>query len=476
MALRVLLADNSDSIKKVIQLSLQDFGLELKTVQYGIDVLEVATQFKPDIILADILLQKKNGYDVSLELKSSQLSAVPIILMWSGFIDFDENRYRESKANARLEKPFDAEKLRNLVKQLLPNLNQNELSDFLEFPEMPQDVTVLKNQPQTAEESVAPPSIETPSLTPPPPPASSDAAAWNMDSFDNIENFATQSIPIPSQSTSAQPARMDLPDLELVDPGNDDFERKALSNSQAHQVPGLPEVPPTTFVTQEPPPPAETFTSFSIQALPTIPVPEPVLPPNSPLMGEIPLEEAVAPSNLEIEKLEIEKIELQDTLTHADEDEDAEIPPSFSLAEGSDSDSDWVQQDLTKIQVDFAEAEIDLDNFAEVQIEKIQKPKSKGVIEQSVSSSNGMDSGDAFESPIDESLFVHQDPLEHQHQAESPLLSKKLNETELETVLRNQSQEIIEKVVWKIVPEIASQLIRDELKRLLDEKNNPPPA
>ena len=61
MALRVLLADNSESIRKVIQLSLQDFAVEVKTVALGVDVLEIAKGFKPDVIFVDILLQKKNG-------------------------------------------------------------------------------------------------------------------------------------------------------------------------------------------------------------------------------------------------------------------------------------------------------------------------------------------------------------------------------------------------------------------------------
>jgi CheY-like chemotaxis protein len=65
MALRVLLADESSTIKKVMQLALQDFGVEVKAVPIGVDVVQVAKSFEPDIIFADILLAKMNGYEVS---------------------------------------------------------------------------------------------------------------------------------------------------------------------------------------------------------------------------------------------------------------------------------------------------------------------------------------------------------------------------------------------------------------------------
>jgi len=51
MALRVLLADESSTIKKVMQLALSDFAVEVRSVPVGFDVLPVAQNFKPDIVL-----------------------------------------------------------------------------------------------------------------------------------------------------------------------------------------------------------------------------------------------------------------------------------------------------------------------------------------------------------------------------------------------------------------------------------------
>jgi two-component system cell cycle response regulator len=138
MALRVLLADNSETIKKVIQLTLQDFEIDLRIVTHGIDVLDVALKFKPDIIFVDILLQKKSGYEVSKELKNNvQMKNTPVVLMWSGFMEFDEPKAKESLADARLEKPFDAETLKNLVNKLVKKGPAPDVANFLDFPPAP---------------------------------------------------------------------------------------------------------------------------------------------------------------------------------------------------------------------------------------------------------------------------------------------------------------------------------------------------
>ncbi|NUM59630.1 MAG: response regulator [Bdellovibrionaceae bacterium] len=137
MALRVLLADESQTIKKVIQLALQDFSVEVKPVHSGIDVLPIAKVFQPDIIFADVLLAKKSGYDVSKELKNnSETSQIPIVLMWNSLMGIDEKKALESKADRRLEKPFEVETLRQMVQELAPKTATNPISSFLNFGEI----------------------------------------------------------------------------------------------------------------------------------------------------------------------------------------------------------------------------------------------------------------------------------------------------------------------------------------------------
>lgn len=138
MALRVLLADESATIKKVIQLALQDFGVEVKSVPVGTDVLAVAKAFKPDVVFADVLLTKRNGYEVCGDIKEDpEIGMTPVVLMWSGFMELDQSKVLSSRVDRSLEKPFDAEHLRTLVKEVVPRLQTNLISSYLQFPDRP---------------------------------------------------------------------------------------------------------------------------------------------------------------------------------------------------------------------------------------------------------------------------------------------------------------------------------------------------
>ncbi|MBX2987297.1 MAG: response regulator [Bdellovibrionaceae bacterium] len=181
MALRVLLADESSTIKKVMQLALQDYGVEVKSVPVGLDVIPVAKSFQADIIFVDVLLQKKSGYDVAKDIKKDpQLASVPVVLMWSGFMELDELKARESGVDRRLEKPFDAEILRGLVKDLVPRTLENKVSSYLTFPELP-DFDETSAFPET------PAFTKSPAATiPSAPPASGKAPAVAGPSIDAL--------------------------------------------------------------------------------------------------------------------------------------------------------------------------------------------------------------------------------------------------------------------------------------------------
>ena len=138
MALRVLLADESSTIKKVLQLALSDYGIEVKSVPSGIDVISVALDFRPELIFADILLTKRNGYEVCGDIKAHpQLKNIPVVLMWSSFMEFDEKLAQKAGANGRLEKPFDTEGLRDVVNRLVKKTETHPLKGLLDFPALP---------------------------------------------------------------------------------------------------------------------------------------------------------------------------------------------------------------------------------------------------------------------------------------------------------------------------------------------------
>ncbi len=190
MALRVLLADESSTIKKVFQLSLQDFAVDVCAVSLGLDVLPVSRQFKPDIIFCDVLLQKKSGYDVCAELKNDpQFKSVPVVLMWSSFMEVDEDKLQAARADGQLEKPFDVKDLRKVIHDLVPRTRNQRLSGFLSFPKMP----------EMQEAGAGAPAVQAA-------PAEPSNSNWNMESFDpiplainpdSVEEFEEMPLPPP---------------------------------------------------------------------------------------------------------------------------------------------------------------------------------------------------------------------------------------------------------------------------------------
>ncbi len=135
MSLRILLADKSTSIDRVFRLGLQNFGAEIKSVQSGLDVLPVTESYQPHIVFADILLQKKNGYEVCKELNRNQKTRhIPVVLMWSSFMELDPKEYQNCGAKAELEKPFEIEDLRQVVNFLIKENQGQNVSEPLDFP------------------------------------------------------------------------------------------------------------------------------------------------------------------------------------------------------------------------------------------------------------------------------------------------------------------------------------------------------
>lgn len=234
MALRVLLADESSTIKKVIQLALQDFGVEVKAVPVGTDVEAVAKQFKPDLILADVLLVKKNGYEIATSFKQQEdLQNIPIVLMWSGFIAFDETKFAVSGAEGKIEKPFDADTLRDVVKKCVPRLQGNQISKYLKY-ELPEFVEAKPSIPAAPDTPGPSKNTETQKvvLTPPPPPLplkpqisgenSAELGAIKPpptfkpdESLTTTTSFEVQSIELPSEELEAtSPFDQDLEDVD----------------------------------------------------------------------------------------------------------------------------------------------------------------------------------------------------------------------------------------------------------------------
>ncbi len=116
----LLLADDSVTIQKVVGISFANEDVELITVDNGDDALVKARDSRPDVILADVVMPGKNGYEVCEALKADpELCHIPVLLLTGTFEAFDEERAKQAGADGHITKPFEAQILVDRVNEML---------------------------------------------------------------------------------------------------------------------------------------------------------------------------------------------------------------------------------------------------------------------------------------------------------------------------------------------------------------------
>jgi len=116
----LLLADDSVTIQKVVGLTFANEDVTLVTVDNGDDAIARAKAVRPDLVLADVVMPGRNGYEVCEALKADpSLRHVPVLLLSGTFEAFDEERARRAGADGHLTKPFEAQALVETVHRLL---------------------------------------------------------------------------------------------------------------------------------------------------------------------------------------------------------------------------------------------------------------------------------------------------------------------------------------------------------------------
>ncbi|RME34148.1 MAG: response regulator, partial [Deltaproteobacteria bacterium] len=120
MGKRLLLADDSITIQKVIGITFANEDYELDIVDNGDAALERARATQPDLILADVYMPGKNGYELCQAVKNDpNLRRIPVLLLAGTFEPFDEDKARQAGADAWIAKPFESQALIDKVEELL---------------------------------------------------------------------------------------------------------------------------------------------------------------------------------------------------------------------------------------------------------------------------------------------------------------------------------------------------------------------
>jgi CheY-like chemotaxis protein len=121
MAARILVADDSVTIQKVVELTFSKEDFVLIPARSGEEAIRKAKEVQPDLILLDLVMPDKSGYEVCTALREEPtLRAVPIIMLTGTFEAFDKDQGLRAGANDFVTKPFESQVLITKVKQLLP--------------------------------------------------------------------------------------------------------------------------------------------------------------------------------------------------------------------------------------------------------------------------------------------------------------------------------------------------------------------
>lgn len=120
MPKRLLLADDSITIQKVVELILSEEDFDIISVNDGQEALDKVNQFNPSIVLADIEMPKINGYNLCKQIKSNEKTKhIPVILLVGAFEPLNENNFKECGASDYLIKPFESQEFLNKINTTL---------------------------------------------------------------------------------------------------------------------------------------------------------------------------------------------------------------------------------------------------------------------------------------------------------------------------------------------------------------------
>ena len=125
MPYTLLLADDSVTIQRVIELTFADEDITVIAVSDGDQAIARLDASPPDIVLADIGMPGKNGYEVAQYIRRSpKLAHIPVVLLTGAFEPVDQARANEAGCDGVLAKPFEPQLVIGRVKELLARLHR----------------------------------------------------------------------------------------------------------------------------------------------------------------------------------------------------------------------------------------------------------------------------------------------------------------------------------------------------------------
>lgn len=481
MSKKLLLADDSITIQKVIGITFANEDYELSVVDNGDAALEKARSMNPDLILADVFMPGKNGYELCAAVRQDPaLRNIPVLLLTGTFEPFDENKARSVGADSWIAKPFESQALIDRVEELLARL--------------PEPAAAVATAPAAA---AAEPLAPLPAAAAPVPDADiwgdlADAGDAGFEALPTAEFAFADTLPDVAETATAEEALQ--PDEDIW--GDVSFdEEDLLAGEPAGKVTddvwgtmaedeASVEAPSPVFA-------EETFEFADEADSLTVKQPLPVAAPTPAIdefiFEEEAAEEFVAPmqfNDQEPEEEEILPLEEIDILAEEDLDETSLTPAeeTFLFAE----EEAPLGTELSSQPAVFGE----VPTFA---VEAAPAEQEVGGEEDFALSEEGPEWGIAEEPAIglepstaaaEEFLFTPAEAAQLPEAEVAPLAAavveertRALSEEELAQIVERVAGSLIErlagsvleKIAWEVVPDLAESLVREEIRKIRQE-------
>ena len=325
----LLLADDSVTIQRVIELTFADEDVKVVAVSDGNQAIERLESAPPDIVLADIGMPGKNGYEVAQYIKQSpRLSHIPVVLLTGAFEPVDQARAAEAGCDGVLAKPFEPQMVIGRVKELLSKpkagldaalsppaplpdqwaprlLDQGFPGGSTPVPHGPADVSAYFDRLDAAFETLSSPAASKPAPSRPPDsgPVAPELAPIAAAVAQEIEWFskevagtATEAPNVPLSYASPKEA-FDSAQAEAFDSAQaeafDSAQAVAFDSVQSvafdvQKIVALDAAPATVAAAEPPPPAPESIGQPGEASLSSVAVGSPV-EPEKPVEGDAPV-------------------------------------------------------------------------------------------------------------------------------------------------------------------------------------------
>ncbi|HEX7680509.1 MAG TPA: response regulator, partial [Thermoanaerobaculia bacterium] len=214
MPKKILLADDSITIQKVVELTFSDGDYEVTAVNNGAKAIQKLAEMRPDIILSDIIMPEKNGYEVCEYVKSHpEYRNIPVILLTGTFEPFDPDRADKAGCDAVVTKPFESQSLIHKVEELIQQSQSSVAAAEQEPAAATADPFAHDNDIFSAAPPMTPSFAADMPFDAPSEDFSGETRAFSRMSFEEMQQMANE----PSLPTTAPQPAMPEPELPPIE-------------------------------------------------------------------------------------------------------------------------------------------------------------------------------------------------------------------------------------------------------------------